>query len=614
MTSRWFRSPKVLILTPLMLALSFIMACGGDATPTSAPPQPSQPSPTATTAPPPVGVAATATPRPAAPTLAPRDRPTAVPTATPRPTPTRIGTGEPVVGRLKVAALNPSAESWNPYKIARGSGRFQSQMMYETLVEMDTEGVAVPNLAESWEMNSAYDALTITLRKGVPFHRDFGEFTTRDVIHALTQMARDDSLTGLRAIFQDWLEDADVVDDHTVVFNLTDRKARDDVSFFIGQEQNLDMLSKAHFDAEGEDGVLTNPVGTGPYQAVERALGQYVLYERVPYDHWRINGDFDEIQVLFAPEAATRLAMVLTGEAHAASLPADLRFEAENRGMKTIGATIAGTSVYMMFGGNLLPTGVKAGAQYDPTVAWAAPGEAGRKVRQALNLAVDRDVINETLLGGDGEPMLMPFFRPVTHLGWTQAAQDKYEENYIYDPDRARELLVEAGFPDGFSATIAMVPRTGLANSLDVAEAVGAYWSAIGVDVELKPFNFGEIVALMLFPPYEMNNISWVDANARFNALVDAIRTFYYSEGLVHFFESEFINEKYLELLDEFSTEGRDAIGSEILLHLLDEYAQLPLFWTSTQITVDPTVIAAWESPFAPFFPWDMENVVAVRQ
>ena len=610
MTYRRFRNPKVLILTPLMLTLLFVMACGGDASPTSAP----SPGATATLEPAAVGPTAIPSKPGTAPTLPPREQPTTIPTATPRPTPTRIGTGDPVVGRLKIAALNPSAESWNPYKIARGSGRFQSQMMYETLVEMDTEGVAVPNLAESWEMNSSFDELTVILREDVPFHRDFGEFTTRDVIHALTQMARDDSLTGLRAIFQDWLDDPDVVDDHTVVFHLADRKARDDVSFFIGQEQNLDMLSKAHFDAEGADGILTDPVGTGPYQAVERALGQYVLYERVPYDHWRIIGDFDEIQVLFAPEAATRLAMVLAGEAHAASLPADIRLEAENRGMRTIGASIAGTSVYMMFGGNLLPTGVKAGAQYDPTVAWAAPGEVGRKVRQALNMAVDRDVINETLLGGDGEPMLMPWFRPVTHLGWTQAAQDKYEANYRYDPDRARELLAEAGFPDGFSATIAMVPRTGLANSLDVAEAVGGYWSAIGVDVELKPFNFGEIVALMLFPPYEMNNISWVDANARFNAFVDAMRTFYYSEGLVHFYESEFLNEKYLEVLDEFSKDGRDTIAREVLNHLLDEYAQLPLFWTRTQITVDPTVIAAWDSPFAPFFPWDMENVVAVRK
>ena len=196
----------------------------------------------------------------------------------------------------------------------------------------------------------------------------------RTSLHSLGQLVRPDSITSMRAVVQNWLDGIEVLDDHTLVFHLDPKMALVDITYALGQEQSVDILSKAHFEAEGEDGVLQKPVGTGPYEAVERLEGSHVLYERVPYDHWRINPDFEEVQIFFAAEAATRMAMILTSEAHAALLPPDLRLEAESRGMKTIRSTIVNTAIYMMFGGNLLPSK----PEYDPTVPTArqegAPG------------------------------------------------------------------------------------------------------------------------------------------------------------------------------------------------------------------------------------------------
>ena len=75
-------------------------------------------------------------------------------------------------------------------------------------------------------------------------------------------------------------------------------------------------------------------------------------------------------------------------------------------------------------------------------------------MRQALNLAVDRKEIYETLFASEGEFMVMPFFLP-TYLGWEPALPERLKEEYRYDPVRARELLAEAGYPNGFKTTIA---------------------------------------------------------------------------------------------------------------------------------------------------------------
>ncbi len=582
MAYRWFRNPKVLILTPLKLILLFLIACGESAAPTL------QPSPTATSAPAQVVVAG--------------ETPVSAPTATPTATPAPAAGAQAAVDRLRIATLNPHAETYDPALTTAGSGAFQFRMMYESLLRFDQQGAYIPNLATSWEISSDLTTWTLHLKKGVPFHRGFGEFGVPDFIHTLEQELRPEGIVGWKDIYQNWMDDLEVPDDHTLVLHLDPKMFEGDVLLYLSNELGVAIRSQAHFEAEGQQGVLRTPVGTGPYQAVERLEGSHVLYERVPYDHHRVNPDFQELQLLFAAESATRLAMVVTGQAHAVFLSPDLRNEAESQGMKTIRSTIVTSPNYMMFGGNYLPSK----PHYDPTVPLT-----NKKVRQALNLAVDRQGLRETLFGGEGEIMVMPFFHP-NYLGWDPALAESFKEDYRYDPQRAKELLVEAGYPSGFKTTIALVPRPGLPNILDVGEAIGQYWEAIGVDVELKPFEFAA-----MRPHYReetMHNISWIDSTARFAQLEFTLRVLYYSKGVVHFFETDFIDEKYEEVATTFSSEGRDRIGREIINHLYDEYAMLPLFWTFTVITVDPTVIAEWETTAAPFFPADVEYVVAVKQ
>lgn len=136
------------------------------------------------------------------------------------------------------------------------------------------------------------------------------------------------------------------------------------------------------------------------------------LYERAPYDHCRVTPDFAELQLFFVKEHATRLAMLLSGEAHIAALPPDLEATALDNGMETITARTPTVPLYAMMGGNFYeePSGTRQGNSPDlPYSDVCHPVErvpwVNKKVREALNRAIDRDEIQRTLLAGRGDPM-----------------------------------------------------------------------------------------------------------------------------------------------------------------------------------------------------------------
>jgi ABC-type transport system substrate-binding protein len=101
------------------------------------------------------------------------------------------------------------------------------------------------------------------------------------------------------------------------------------------------------------------------------------------------------------------------------------------------------------------------------------------RVRQALNFALDRDAINERLLYGEGEPMWMLWPKISAYY------VDDLEGHYAYDPERARELLAEAGYADGLSLELMPFPGNPLIQQM--AEVAQAQWKEVGVDVELVP-------------------------------------------------------------------------------------------------------------------------------
>src|SRR5207248_10503421 len=120
---------------------------------------------------------------------------------------------------------------------------------------------------------------------------------------------------------------------------------------------------------------------------------------------------------------------------------------------------------------------------YDPTVPWALPdAERARKVRLALNLAVDKQAIIQQMLGGLGSVLGAWLTFPTD--AWATEALLK---PYPYDPPKAKALLAEAGYPKGFEVTMNLTAWPGRGYLPDIGEAVATYWEKVGIKVKRRP-------------------------------------------------------------------------------------------------------------------------------
>ncbi len=601
---------RLIVLGIGIVLLMAIVACGSDATATPAPTSPPAAATPAPTSPPAAATPAPTSP-PAAATAAPA--PTAVPTEAP---PTAAKTR-----RLLVAA-GLEREGSDPTTMVLQFA-FQNAPMYEGLSVIANDGNYQPMLA-SWEFSEDLTTWTWNLRDDVIWHRGFGDFTARDLVHSVNQRIKEESVSPNLNKYKALVDSGgiNVVDDHTVIYT---GDATIDWWAIETNDAYHSLLSQAHFDAEGQDGLDNTPVGTGPYQFVERVLGSHVLYERVPWDHWRVNPDFDELQIMKVGENSTRLAMLLAGEAHIASIPGDLESVALAGGMEIIEAAIPSTPVYTMFGGAFHADGIiregsiRKGDSPDlpysdiyhpPTeVPWA-----DERVRKALNHAVDRNTIRDTILRGRGEPMAVTFFHE-TLPGWNPEWIDNYEDHYGYDPELARRLLAEVeadvGTLDWSQVIFLLTPRPELPELLDIGESVNNYWREVGADVELVTGEFSEWASH--FFTVTIGGVAWTDASRRFLD-PQMLRNIYYSRNNLccHFFENDDLDAAYERLVDSTLPADRDRFMREGGNVLYDNYATLPMFWLSVRFAVNPEVVADYvTSGNRP--PRDFEFVKAVR-
>ena len=532
--------------------------------------------------------------------------PTVAPTAMPQPTAVDAGPVEAKVDRLVIAFTQPTHETNIPWFGAR-TMLSQFNPVQETLIDLHPEtGEFAPNLATEWSMSADGKAWTLDLREDVPFHFDLGEFAAEDVAHTRGLMGQEDGVNTLNGMWRETVDTVEVVDDHTVVFQLT--AAEPDLDFALSIGGDLLMMSKVQWDQGGEEELEQRMVGTAPYQYVEREVGQSILFERVPYDHWRVGRpDFPEMQQVFAPEAATRLAMMLTEEAHVAVLPREGLAQAASGGMEIVNSGIGGTHTMFLFGGQYYITGDEA---YDPSIPWAAPGEKGRLVRQALNKAVDRDEINEFIFKGGGAPYRVVDYHP-TLPGFNPEWDERWEEMYGYDPDKARELLAEAGYPDGFPMKIyGAHTLPGVPELPDVAEAISIYFTELGIDVEIVSVEFS--VVRNQFRNKLLNEFLYPLRSSR-RPLQQQIRVHNLPAplGVGHFYESDFIVEKYEELTQNLDPAERDRIFREIGDHKYDNFASMPLHWLFIQVAVNPEIVAEYK--FTGTAGWNFSHMETIK-
>ncbi len=358
--------------------------------------------------------------------------------------------------------------------------------MFNRLVqfEIGTTNI-VPALAESWTVSPDGKVVTFKLRRGVKFHSNANfkptrEFNADDVLFSWARMADDNhpfhKITAGQtyAYFDDMgmkniVDKVEKLDDYQVRFTLK----RPEAPFLADMAMDFaSILSKDYFEAMMKKGTPNAadayPIGTGPFEFVSYQKDATIRYKAFD-QYWGGRPKIDNLIFSITRDATARYAKLKTGECHVMAFPkpADLAEMQKDPALTVLSKE--GLNVgYIAFNVEKKP--------FD-----------NKLVRQALNMAVNKDAILKAVYQGQGQVAK----NPIPPILWSYNNNVK---DYAYDPAKAKEMLAQAGFPNGFEVDLWYLPVTRPYNpdGKRMAELVQADWEKIGVKTKLTTYEWAE--------------------------------------------------------------------------------------------------------------------------
>ncbi len=327
--------------------------------------------------------------------------------------------------------------------------------LFDYLLFRTPEGEFEPALATSWERESE-TAMRFQLREGVTWH-DGEPFTAEDVKFTLERVANDSSLREYGNYRQ--IREVEIVGPHEIIVHT---HAAEPVLLGRLSRIGSSILPKHHIEAIGWEAFNTDPIGTGPFRFVEWRRDDRLVLEAFD-DHWRGRPHWDRLVHRTIPEDSTRVAELLTGGVHIAT---NIPPQDAGRVEAAAGARVAPwpTPRIMLF---LMNT--------DDAVA---TGDA--RVREAIDYAIDNELLIEALMDGLGTPV-----RGRVSPGITAAPMALYGTS-LYDPERAVELLAEAGYGPGELSIRIDGPAGRYPKDTEIVELTAIMLEAVGIEVEMQ--------------------------------------------------------------------------------------------------------------------------------
>ena len=394
----------------------------------------------------------------------------------------------PLVGSIQplVYCSEASPEGFDPALYTSGTTLdASSRQIYDRLVHFEPGGTRiVPGLAHSWEISEDGLEYTFHLRRGVKFHTtpDFTpsrDFNAQDVVFSILRQRDEEHPYNDSTVYpasyeyfqgmamSETLRDVIAVDDYTVKFVLQRPEApflanlAMDFASILSQEYAERLLAE-----ETPDRLNLNPVGTGPYRLERYRRNDIVLYRAHP-EYWAGKAPTENLIFAITPNASVRYERLRSGECHVISYPnpADIGAMRRDPGIRVLEQE--GLNVgYVAFNTLMAPFD-------NPTV------------RRALIMAINREVLVDRVFRGTGIVARNPI--PPGLWSYNDEVRD-----YPYDPDRARELLAEAGV-SGLKMRLWALPisRPYNPNGRLTAELIQSDWAEIGVEAEIVTLEWG---------------------------------------------------------------------------------------------------------------------------
>jgi peptide/nickel transport system substrate-binding protein len=334
--------------------------------------------------------------------------------------------------------------------------------LHDALIKPMPGNLLAPSLAESWTVSADQLTYEFKLREGLKFHNG-DPFTAEDVKFSFHRAKGS-------KVLHEKVREVTVLGPARVRFTL--HEAWPDFITFYGSLVSGAgwVVPKKYVEQVGNDGFKKHPIGLGPYKFVSHAPGVELIME-ANESYWRKMPSVKRLVYKSVPESTTRMAMLKRGEVDVAYLLDVPQAQEVKRDPNLRLAFSGGIAVFYL---DFLD-------QWDPKSPWA-----DRRVRLAANYAIDRQALSESETLGASKPAgnhVPPTFDFVLPL-----------EPYPYDPGRAKKLLAEAGYPNGFDGgEFHQLPPY-----FSLGESIVNYFAAVGIRMRMRPMERAAYFQLIL--------------------------------------------------------------------------------------------------------------------
>jgi peptide/nickel transport system substrate-binding protein len=357
-------------------------------------------------------------------------------------------------------ALESDPANLIPYGGVSTSNMWGKEFMYDSLLEWDRDLVIQPALAESFEVNEDATSYTFKLRQGVLFHNG-QEMTAKDVKYSFDTAPKPPP-PGIEVAFLANIAGVEVVDDYTVTITMS--KSDPTLPGVIAWARYTPVVPEGIFD---QINVLSEGIGTGPYRLVE-----FVSNDRVVYtcneDYWKPGVPcIRDVTLKVLPDEQSRVAALRSGEIDGATLSADVARTLEND-----------ETLQILEGLTSAPRVIQFNTREE--VPWR-----DARVRQAINLAIDRQEIIDNVYGGSAQ---LTGAIPPGYGDWP-LPEERLQELYTPNVEQAMALMQEAGLESGFDVTLQAIaaPR----EYTQIAEIVRERLRPLNINVTVEPLEIG---------------------------------------------------------------------------------------------------------------------------
>jgi len=449
-------------------------------------------------------------------------------------------------------------------------------LVLEGLAKASDDGKAIePCLADSWDISE--DGLTYTfhLKKGVKFS-DGTPVTGEDWVWTLKR-ARDTKESPWRFTLEA-LKDVTAPDDNTLILTLKEPWAPflADLAMF-----NSLLQKKAYYEKVGQEAYSQKPIGTGPYLFKEWKKGEYILLEKNPYYHIKGLPKTDEIKFVVVGDSNTRILQLQAGQIDVATfVPFNKMEELENDPQtKVVGFPSTDTRT-VFFNHTKKP--------FD-----------NLKVRLAMEYATDKQALLNFILFGYGE--VATAYNSRSALFFNYDLKDRG-----YDIDKAKALLAEAGYPDGFETEFLL--KAGEPVYERLAILLKEQWSKIGVKVNILSLESGLATNKYYGMDYIITAHHWTDDIPDNSQQCDYL---FFPEVAFCYHTGWKSDDRAIELVKqgvrEINPTKREQIYLELQQIYYDEVVAMPMFYVPYPVAMSKNVEGFVQTPLGKY---QFENLV----